>query len=339
MEKILRALVISLLVTSCMAADLAAATRENVLSRGYLQCGVSTGLPGFSFSDENGNWIGFDVDICRAVAAATLGDATKVRYIPLAVRESFTALQAGDVDILIHDLGWTLTRDTALGVSFVGISYFDHQGMMVKNGSDINNFQDLEDNTVCVLAGTTVELNVADLARQRTAFFRQVVVDTPDQMLKGFDSGRCEAVAGNIAHLQALRSRLPNAEEAVFLDGTIGREVAGPVVRQGDDAWLNIVKWTLYALIDGEALGLTSGNVLQLKASGDPEKRRFLGLEGIKGEGLGLADDWAARIILQVGNYGEIFERNLGRRSQLNLERGDNALWSNGGLLYAPPFR
>jgi len=339
MTKRVQSLAVFLLVTFFTAAHTEAATREEVRGRGYLQCGVATGLPGFSFSDENGNWTGFDVDFCRAVAAAVLGDSAKVRYLPLSARESFTALQSGEVDILAHSAGWTLTRDTSLGISFVGVSYYDDQGFMVAESAGIAKREEMDGAAVCVQAGTTAELNTADFFLQNGMSYKPIVVDTPDQALKGFEAGRCTVLAGNLAHLLALQGRLAEPEMAVMLTERMAREAVGPVVRQGDDAWFNIVKWTLFALVNGESLGLTADNVAQMQGNADPAIRRFLGLEGIKGQGLGLADDWAARIILQVGNYGEMFERNLGLHTLLKLERGPNALWKNGGLQYAPPFR
>lgn len=339
MTNSVRPLAIFLLVTFFTAVHAEAATREEVRGRGYLQCGVATGLPGFSFTDENGNWTGFDVDFCRAVAAAVLGDSAKVRYLPLSVRESFTALQSGEVDILACNVGWTMTRDTSLGVSFAGISYYDEQGFMVVEGAGITKKEEMDGAAVCVQAGTTAELNTADFFSGNGLSYKPIVVDTPDQALKGFEAGRCSILAGNFAHLLALQRRLAEPESAVLLPERMAREAVGPVVRQGDDAWFNIVKWTLFALVNGESLGLTAGNVAQMQTSADPAIRRFLGREGMKGQGLGLADDWTARIILQVGNYGEMFERNLGQHTLLNLGRGPNALWKNGGLQYAPPFR
>jgi len=321
------------------AVQVRAATREDVLGRGYLQCGVSSGLPGFSLSDDNGNWSGFDVDLCRAVAAATLGDATKVRFVPLTVRESFTALQAGEVDLLSHDTGWTITRDTSLGVRFVAASFHDDQGFMAKPELATGDVGNLEGAAVCVQAGSTMELNLGDYFRKMGLTAKAVVLETPGQALKAFESGRCGVLAGNLAHLHGLRSRLAVPEGGAILPEVVARETVGPVVRQGDDAWFNIVRWTLFALINGEALGITSANAGQMSASPDPEIRRFLGLEGIKGQGLGLADDWSLQVVRQVGNYGEIFERNLGNHPLLKLARGRNALWLQGGLQYAPPFR
>lgn len=339
MKKFMRILAAALSAVCLLAGFVQAATREDVVSRGYLQCGVSTGLPGFSSSDANGNWTGFDVDLCRAVAAATLGDARKVKFVPLTAREGFIALQSGEVDLLSHDTAWTLTRDTTLGLSFTGVSYYDGQGFMVRKSLGVSDPLQLDGAAVCFQSGTTAELNLVEYFRQNNMSYKAVVFDTPDQTLKGFEAGRCEVLTGNSSHLHGLRTRLANPESAVILPGVISREPLGMVVRQGDDGWFNIVRWTLYALINGEDLGITSANIEQVKASGRSEIRRFLGLEGIKGEGLGLKGDWALQIIRQVGNYGEVFERNLGQRSPLKISRGQNGLWSKGGLQYAPPFR
>jgi len=339
MRRAKRTLALVLLAAILSAVQVRAATREDVLGRGYLQCGVSAGLPGFSLSDDNGNWTGFDVDLCRAVAAATLGDVAKVRFVPLTVRESFTALQAGEVDLLAHDAGWTITRDTSLGVRFVAVSFHDDQGFLVKPELASGNIDKLDGAAVCVQAGSTMELDLGDYFRKHGLSVKPVVLETPAQALKAFESGRCGVLADTLAHLHGLRSRLAVPEAWAILPEVVAPEAAGLVVRQGDDAWFNIVRWTLFALLNGEALGVTSANAGQMSANPDPEIRRFLGLEGIKGQGLGLADDWTVQIIRQVGNYGEIFERNLGRHSPLKLARGRNALWLQGGLQYAPPFR
>ena len=335
----LRSFALLLLVMLLTAVHAGAATKDEVQGRGYLQCGVATGLPGFSFLDENGKWTGFDIDFCRAVAAAVLGNSDKVRYVPLSARESFTALQSGDVDVLANAAGWTMTRDTSLGISFAGISYYDDQGFMVARISGIESSEELNGAAICIQAGSTAELNAADFFKQNGMNYKPIVVDTPDQMLKGFEAGRCTVLADNYAHLSVLKSRMVDPESAVMLPEKIARDAGGPVVRQGDDAWFNIVKWTLFALVNGESLELTTGNIVQMQTSQDPAIRRFLGLEGIKGQGLGLADAWAAKIIMQVGNYGEVFDRHLGQRTLFRLERGPNALWENGGLQYAPPFR
>lgn len=329
----------AVLAVGILAGPAQAATREDVISRGYLQCGVSTGLPGFSYPDEKGNWTGFDVDLCRAVAAAVLGDASKVRYMPLTALERFTALQSGDVDLLSNSTTWTFTRDTSLGLNFTGISYHDGQGFMVPKSLNVASAVKLDGAAVCLQSGTTAELTLADYFKQNGMTYKPVIFDTPNQTLKAFEAGRCEVMTGDRSQLYGLRMQLAEPEEAVVLNEVISKEPMGPVVRQGDDAWFNIVRWTLYALIDGEDLGLTSVNVNARRTSEDSAIKRFLGIEGIKGEGLGLSDDWAYQIIRQVGNYGEVFERTIGRRSPLNIDRGQNRLWSDGGLLYAPPIR
>jgi len=322
-----------------LAGSARAATREDVLSRGYLLCGVSTGLPGFSYPDEKGSWTGFDVDLCRAVAAAVLGDAAKVRFVPLTALERFTALQSGDVDLLSNSTSWTFTRDTSLGLSFAGISYFDGQGFMVSKSLNVTSAVKLDGAEVCFQSGTTTELNLSDYFKQNGMTYKPVIFDTPIQMVKAFETGRCKVMTADRSQLYGLRIQLAEPEEAVVLTEVISKEPMGPVVRQGDDAWFNIVRWTLFALIDGEDLGLTSANVSAGRTSDNPAIRRFLGIEGIKGEGLGVSDDWAYQIIRQVGNYGEVFERTIGRGSPLNIERGLNRLWTDGGLLYAPPIR
>jgi general L-amino acid transport system substrate-binding protein len=321
------------------AAVLAESTLAAVKAKGFLQCGVNTGLPGFSSADAKGNWTGLDVDVCRAVAAAVLGDADKVKYTPLTAKERLTAVQSGEVDLLSRNTTWTLTRDTSLGLHFTGVSYYDGQGFMVKKGLGVKSALELDGAAVCILAGTTTELNLADYFRTHKMGYQPVVFDTGDQTVKGFEAGRCDVLTSDQSQLYGLRIKLAKPEEAVVLPEIISKEPLGPVVRQGDDAWFNVVRWTLFAMIDAEELDVTSANVDKMKSSTNPEVRRLLGLEGIKGEGLGLDDDWAYRIVKQVGNYGEVFERNVGKGSPLGIVRSLNALWQNGGLQYAPPVR
>ncbi len=338
MNRICRRCAVAVL-SVCLAAGLARAdTRDEVVKRGYLQCGVSTGLPGFSNTDDKGNWAGFDVEICRAIAAATLGDAAKVKYVPLTAREQFTALQAGDVDVLSRNTAWTLTRDTALGVKFVGASYYDRQGFMVKKALSIKSVRGLAGAAICIQAGTTVEANLTDYFKEKKIEFKPIFLDTADRLVRGLESGRCDVLSGELSRLHGLRTELAHPEDAVILPETISREPLGLVVRQGDDEWFNVVRWTLFAMLDAEELGVTSTNVDAMKSSASPAIRRLLGLEGIKGQGLGLADDWAYRIVKEVGNYGEVFARTLGKGTPLDLDRGSNALWINGGLQYAPPI-
>ena len=323
-----------LLAATLVRAD----TRDEVVKRGYLQCGVSTGLPGFSNPDDSGVWKGFDVEICRAIAAATLGDASKVKFVPLTSREQFTALQTGQVDVLCRNTAWTLARDTALGVKFAGVSYYDHQGFLVRKTLGVNDAKGLDGVAICIQSGTVSESGLDDYFKTKAMTYKPVFLDTTDQLVKGFESGRCDVLSGALSRLHGLRAALADPSMAVILTDTIAREPLGPVVRQGDDEWFNIVRWTLYAMIDAEQLGVDSKNVTAMKSSPIPAIRRLLGIVGIKGEGFGLPADWAARIITEVGNYGEVFERTIGKQSALGLGRGANALWTDGGLQYAPPL-
>ncbi|RRJ83739.1 amino acid ABC transporter substrate-binding protein [Aestuariirhabdus litorea] len=321
---------------SALAEDV---TLKAVKERGFLQCGVSTGLPGFSNPDEKGNWTGMDVDVCRAVAAATLGDASKVKYTPLTAKERFTALQSGEIDVLSRNTTWTQTRDTSLGLNFAGVNYYDGQGFMVSKSLGVKSALELDGAAVCIQAGTTTELNLADYFRENNMKYQPVVFDTSDQTVKGFEAGRCDILTSDASQLYALRIKLANPDSAVVLPEIISKEPLGPVVRQGDDQWFNIVKWSMNALINAEELGLTSANIDEKKMGDNPGVMRFVGIDGPKGKGMDLADDWAYQIVKQVGNYGEVFDRNVGAGSALNIERGVNALWSKGGFMYAPPMR
>ncbi|RVU30568.1 amino acid ABC transporter substrate-binding protein [Neptunomonas marina] len=318
---------------------LADVTLDAVKARGVLQCGVSTGLPGFSNPDDKGNWKGLDVDMCRAVAAAVLGDATKVKYIPLTAKERFTALQSGEIDLLPRNTTWTQTRDTQLGLNFAGVNYYDGQGFMVSKDLGVKSAKELDGAAVCIQAGTTTELNLADYFRLNGMSYAPVVFDTSDQTVKGFEAGRCDVLTSDQSQLYALRIKLEKPDSAMVLPEVISKEPLGPVVRQGDDQWFNIVKWTHNALLNAEELGVTSANVDEMKKSKNPNVRRLIGLEGPKGKGLGLNDDWAYQVIKQIGNYGESFDRNVGAGSPLKVNRGINALWTDGGLQYAPPMR
>ncbi len=329
-------LALSMLASAAVTADTILAS---VQKKGFLHCGVNTGLPGFSHADEKGNWTGLDVDLCRAVAAAVLGDAGKVKYTPLTAKERLTAVQSGEVDLLSRNTTWTLTRDTSLGLNFAGINYYDGQGFLVSKELGVKSAKELDGAAVCILAGTTTELNLADYFRTHGMAYQPVVFDTGDQTVKGFEAGRCDVLTSDQSQLYGLRVKLARPEDAVVLPDVISKEPLGPVVRQGDDAWFNIVRWTLFAMINAEELGVTSANVEEMKSSSNPEIRRLLGLEGSPGKGLGLAEDWAYQVVRQVGNYGESFERNVGGGSPLKIERGLNALWRDGGLQYAPPIR
>ncbi len=329
----------AVLALSALSGLSQAETLQSVKERGYLQCGVSTGVPGFSNPDDKGNWTGIDVDVCRAMAAAVLGDANKVKYVPLTAKERFTALQSGEIDVLSRNTTWTQTRDTSLGLNFVGVNYYDGQGFMVNKSLGVKSALELNGATACIQAGTTTELNMADYFRENNMTFEPVVFDTSAQSVQGFETGRCDVLTSDQSQLYALRTKLTNPENAVVLPEVISKEPLGPVVRQGDDQWLNIAKWSLYALINGEELGLTSSNIDTRTKSKDPAIARFVGNTGTGGKGLELPDDFAYKVVKQVGNYSEIFERNIGSKSPLLIDRGINALWKDGGIVYAPPFR
>jgi general L-amino acid transport system substrate-binding protein len=318
----------------------AGATLDGVKSKGYVQCGVSTGLPGFSSADEKGDFTGLDVDMCRAVAAAIFGDASKVKYSPLTAKERFTALQSGEVDMLSRNTTWTYTRDTSLGLNFTGASYYDGQGFLVTKNLGVKSALELDGASFCIQAGTTTELNLADYFRANKMAYTPITFDTSDQTVKAFEAGRCDALTSDQSQLYALRIKLEDPTSAVVLPEVISKEPLGPVVRQGDDEWFNIVKWSLFAMINAEELGVSSANVDEMKEkSTDPNVRRLLGIEGVKGEWMGLPDNWGYSIVKHVGNYGEAFERNVGEGSALGISRGLNALWSKGGIQYAPPIR
>ncbi len=339
MKKLSTIAAISTLAAGMATGAYAEGTLESVKSKGYVQCGVTTGLPGFSNPDAKGKWEGIDVDVCRAVAAATLGDASKVKYIPLTAKERFTALQSGEIDILSRNTTWTQTRDTQLGLNFAGVNYYDGQGFMVSKSLGVKSARELDGAAVCIQSGTTTELNLSDYFRQHKMTYSPVVFDTSDQTVKGFEAGRCDMLTSDQSQLYALRIKLADPSSAMVLPEVISKEPLGPVVRQGDDLWFNVVRWSLNALLNAEELGITSANVDEMKKSSNPNVRRVLGLEGPKGQGLELNDDWAYQIVKQVGNYGEVFDRNVGAGSPLQISRGVNALWNNGGFMYAPPMR
>lgn len=314
-------------------------TLQVVLEKGYVQCGVSQGLPGFSNPDDRGDWRGIDVDVCRAVAAAVLGDARRVKFTALSAKERFTALQSGEIDILSRNTTWTLTRDTSLGLDFIGVTYYDGQGFLVRKESGIKSVYELKGAAICTNTGTTTELNVADFFRTNNIPYQIVAFEKSDEVIAAYDAGRCDAYTTDASGLYAERLKLTNIDEHIVLPELISKEPLGPVVRQGDDQWADIARWSLNALIGAEELGLTQKNVRSFLKSENPEIRRFLGVESSFGESLGLQNDWALNIVSQVGNYGESFERNLGKETRLGIERGLNAQWNEGGLMYAPPVR
>lgn len=314
-------------------------TKEEAVQRGYLLCGVSTGSPGFSSVDTEGKWRGLDVDICRAVAAAVFGSATKVEYLPLPEGEAFTALLTGRVDILSRHSTWTFTRESGLAVHFAGVSFYDGQGIMVAKKLELKRLLDLKKAKVCSIVGAPSEKTLTDYLERNRVDFKDIPYDNLDLAVKGFEKENCDLLSLPQSQLHGLRLGLSNPEIAVVLPEVISKEPLGPVVRQGDDIWLNIVKWTLYAMINAEEMGINAKNAEELRVSTRLDVRRLFGLEGNAGKGLGLKDDWAYQVIHQVGNYGEVFERNVGSKSPLKLDRGLNNLWNKGGVHYAPPFR
>ena len=318
-----------------------AGTLDTVKQRGQLVCGVNVGLAGFSIADSQGKWVGLDADFCRAVAAAVLGDGSKVKFTPLSAQQRFTALQSGEIDVLSRNTTWTLTRDTSLGLDFAGVDFYDGQGFLVPKKLGVKSAKDLKGATVCVQPGTTTELNLADYSRANGLALKPVVIEKFEEFTKAYFAGRCDAMTTDVSALASIRATLsPSAGEQVLLPETISKEPFGPAVRQGDPQWADVVRWVLQALIEAEEQGLTSANVVeQATASPSPNVKRMLGTTPGMGQALGLSEKWALEAIRQVGNYGEIFERNVGKGSPLALERGPNQLWTKGGLIYALPIR
>ena len=329
-----------LAVVSGLLGVAQAATLDDVKARGKLLCGVNTGLQGFAAKGADGAWAGFDVDFCKAVAAAVLGDGSKVDFIPLTAADRFDKLKSGAVDVLARNTTWTMERETKLGIRFAGISYHDGQGFIVKKLLGVTSALNLTGAAICFLTGTTTQANVEDFFREKEMAFTPVTFGTLDELVKAFDESKCDTFTADTSQLYAVRLRLANPDDSIVLPDVISKEPLGPAVRQGDDQWLNIVRWTLFALINAEELEVTASGIDQLMAeSKKPPVRRLLGAEGTFGVDLGLDAGWAARAIKAGGNYGEIFERNLGKNSALAIERGINALWNAGGLLYSPPVR
>jgi general L-amino acid transport system substrate-binding protein len=316
-----------------------AQTLNDVKARGVLNCGSNTGLAGFGTPDAQGNWTGFDVDNCRAIAAAIFGDATKVKFVPLSAKDRFTALQSKEVDVLIRNTTWTSSRDTTLGLNFTGVTYYDGQGFMVRKKLKVNSALELSGASVCTQQGTTTELNLADFFRGKNMKFEAVVFATSDETIKAYDAGRCDAFTTDASGLYAERLRLAQPDEHLVLPEIISKEPLGPSVRHGDDQWQDIVKWVHYALVTAEELGVTKANVEQMKSSQNPDIKRLLGVEGEFGKSLGLNNDFVVNVVKALGNYGEIFERTIGANSPLKISRGVNNLWNKGGLQYAPPIR
>ncbi len=313
---------------------------DRVLGKGFVQCGVSQGVPGFSNPTTSGDWSGIDVDVCRGVAAAMFGDANKVKYTPLSAKERFTALQSGEIDVLSRNTTWTLVRDSALGLNFTGINYYDGQGFLVRKSLGVKSALELDGASVCTNLGTTTELNLSDYFRTKGMKFKGVFFEKADEVVAAYDAGRCDVYTTDQSALAAQRTKMSNPAEHMVLPEVISKEPLGPTVSHGDDQWFDIVKWTLYAMIEAEEAGITSKNVDTLKAtSKNPVHRRLLGVEGDTGKNLGLGKDWAYNIVKHVGNYGESFDRHLGPDTAVNLPRGVNNLWTKGGLMYAIPVR
>jgi general L-amino acid transport system substrate-binding protein len=316
-----------------------AQTLTTIKNRGELICGANGTLAGFGLPDPQGNWTGFDVDFCRAIAAAIFNDPTKVKFVPLTAKDRFTALQSGEIDVLSRNTTWTLSRDTSLGLDFVAVTYYDGQGFMVRRALKVNSALELNGAAVCVQQGTTSELNLADYFRANQMQLKTVTFATGDEARKAYESGRCDAYTTDSSGLYGERQKLAVPGDHIVLPEIISKEPLTPAVRHGDSQWTDIVRWTHFAMVDAEDLGVTKANVDEKLKSDDPETRRMLGAEGQYGEALGLTNDWVYRIVKHVGNYGEVFERNIGQGSPLKIVRGLNALWTKGGLQYGPPFR
>ena len=335
---------VTLALTFALAPILAsvgaqADTLKTVKDRGMLACGVSQGLPGFSSPDDKGNWTGIDVDVCRAVAAAIFNDPTKIKFVPLSAKDRFTALQSGEIDVLSRNTTWTLSRDTSLGANFAGVTYYDGQGFMVKKALKVNSALELNSASVCVQTGTTTEQNLADYFKANKMKYEVIAFAGADETVKAYESGRCDVYTTDVSGLYAERLKLANPADHVVLPEVISKEPLGPMVRHGDDQWFDIVKWTLFALVTAEELGVTQANVDEMAKSDKPEFKRAFGTDANLGEQLGLTKDWFSRIVKAVGNYGEVYERNVGAGSKLQIARGLNQLWNKGGLQYAPPIR
>jgi general L-amino acid transport system substrate-binding protein len=339
MNRLILALMLSIACTTLAPTSAKADTLETVKTRGVLNCGANGQLPGFGLPDAQGTWTGFDVDYCRAIAAAIFNDPTKVKFIPLTAKDRFPSLQSGDVDVLIRNTTWTSSRDTQLGLNATGANYIDGQGFIVRKVLKVNSALELGDASVCVQQGTTTELNLADYFRANRMRLKSVTFASLDEALKAYDTGRCDALTTDASGLYSVRLKLAKADDHNVLPEIISKEPLSPFVRHGDDKWFDIVKWVHFVLLNAEELNVSKANVDEQLKSDNPEIKRLLGTEGNFGEQLGLTKDWAYRIIKHVGNYGEIFERNLGQGSLLKITRGLNALWTKGGIQYAPPIR
>jgi general L-amino acid transport system substrate-binding protein len=341
MKKTLLSVALGAAAFGFSAYGASADTLSDVKAKGFVQCGVSQGIPGFSNPDDKGNWTGLDVDYCRGIAAAVFGDATKAKFTPLSSKERFPALQSGEVDVLTRNTTWTISRDTSLGFNFRSVNYYDGQGFMVKKALGVKSALELSGAAVCVQAGTTTELNLADYFKANDLKYNPVVFEKEADATSAYDAGRCDVYTTDQSGLYAIRLKLKEPDNNVVLPEVISKEPLGPAVRQGDDKWFDIVSWVHYAMLNAEEAGITSKNVDEFKTNAGPDIKRMLGAEqGSKiGADLGVSEDWAYNIIKQVGNYGEVFDRNVGAGSPLKIARGVNALWTKGGFQYGPPIR
>ena len=336
MKRLLAAASLAVAALALPTVVAAQGTLQKVKDRGQVRCGASQGVAGFSMPDAQGNWTGFDTDFCRALAAAIFDDPKKIQLISLSSKDRLTALQSGEIDVLARTTTWTLSRDAGIGLNFTAVNYYDGQGFEVRRSADIKSVKELDGASICVAQGTTNELNLADYFRTRGLKYEVVAFENIDDVVKAYENGRCDALSTDVSQLVSYRSKMVNPDEHVVLPEVISKEPIGPWVRQGDDQWFDLVRWTLFALINAEELGVTQENVSEMLKSQNPEIRRLLGQEGKLGEALGLTNDWVARIVRHVGNYGESFDRNLGK---IGVPRGANNLWTKGGLQYAPPIR
>lgn len=338
--KLFKQVVPTVVASVCLTAGVAmAGTLEDVKAKGFIQTGVNGDLFGFAKPDEKGVWKGLDVDTARAVAAAVFGDADKVKYTPLTAKTRFTALQSGEIDLLTRNATMTLSRDTDLGLDFAHVNFYDGQGFLIPKSLGVKSATELDGATVCVLPGTTTEQNVADYFRVQKMQMNPVVIESTAELSKAFFAGRCDVMTSDASQLAGIRAVAPKPADYTILPEIISKEPLSPAVRHGDNKWKDIVNYSVMALIEAEELGITSANVDEMKKSEDPKIQRFLGVSPGNGKALGLSEDWAYNIIKQVGNYGEVFERNVGVNTPLMIERGLNALWTDGGLMYTPPFK
>ena len=336
--------VLNLIISSAALAlavlPAAAQTLATVKTRGVLNCGINDGgLAGFAIPDAQGNWSGFNVDFCRAVAAVLFDDPKKVKFVGLTAKDRFTAIQSGEVDVLERNTTWTSSRDTSLGLNFTGIDYYDGQGFIVRKELKVKSALDLDGSTVCVGQGTTTELNLADYFRANKMKLKTATFATANETVKAYEAGRCDVFTTDASAIYAERLRFANPDDHEVLPEIISKEPLGPSVRHGDDQWFDIVKWVHYAMVNAEEAGVTSKNIDEALKSENPDIKKLVGTEGNYGEQLGLTKDWVVRIVRHIGNYGEVFERNVGEGSRLKIKRGLNALWTKGGLQYAPPIR